>query len=139
MGRTLYDENLRVPLIMVLPAKLPPGTRIESQVRTIDIMPTILSILGIPLQHEVQGRDLTPLVTGARDFALDALAESVYEVEFNSTRSLRSEGFKIITDVGAESCAWTRTPLWCARWSVSNWWRPTPSAELYTSKRMPGS
>jgi arylsulfatase len=43
----LYDELLRVPLIMRLPARLPAGQVVTSQVRLLDLVPTVLDLLNI--------------------------------------------------------------------------------------------
>ena len=45
-GETLYEEMVKVPLIIYLPGKKS-GKRISSQVSIIDIMPTILGKIGI--------------------------------------------------------------------------------------------
>lgn len=42
-----YDEEMRVPLILSFPPHLPTGRRVKGVVRTVDIMPTILEILGV--------------------------------------------------------------------------------------------
>ena len=44
--RTLFDEVLKVPLLLRLPNQVPAGLRVSSQVRHIDLMPTILSLLA---------------------------------------------------------------------------------------------
>jgi arylsulfatase A-like enzyme len=153
MGYTLYDENLRVPLIMVLPAKLPRNRRIESQVRTVDIMPTILGILEIPLQHEVQGHDLNPVIARSGELDLDALSEAVFRAgpgtpryEFNLIKSLRTERFKIIDKGESGVCTWWRSPWRCIRrlregasqagltmgaFIAATWSQPTVGGELY--------
>lgn len=46
-GRTLFDEVIRVPLVMKLPGRIEPGTRITAQVRQQDMMPTILGLAGV--------------------------------------------------------------------------------------------
>jgi arylsulfatase len=58
----LYDEILRVPLIIHLPAY--PGQRvIETQVRTLDIMPTLLELSGVREPEGLLGASLSPLWT----------------------------------------------------------------------------
>ncbi len=59
---TLFDEQLLVPLVLRLPGVLPPGLRVPGQVRTIDIMPTILDIVGIPTDALMLGRSVMPLL-----------------------------------------------------------------------------
>ena len=46
-GATLYDEIVNVPLILSAPGRLDPGVVI-SQVRSVDLMPTLLELAGLP-------------------------------------------------------------------------------------------
>ncbi len=57
-GTTLYDEQLHVPLIVKLPRGDRAGTRIGHWVESIDLMPTLLSYLGLPIPAEIQGGSL---------------------------------------------------------------------------------
>ncbi|MFH1313731.1 MAG: sulfatase [Candidatus Eisenbacteria bacterium] len=63
-GHTLFGEVIRVPLIFSLPDRLPEGMRVSRQVRLIDVMPTILSLLGISTDAHLEGIDLMPALTG---------------------------------------------------------------------------
>ena len=56
-GRTQYQEVLRVPLIVAGPG-LPSGTRIEMPVSLIDVMPTLLELLGVEPQDGLDGVSL---------------------------------------------------------------------------------
>lgn len=56
-GIFLYDATMRVPLIMRYPG-LPTGTICSQQVSTLDIMPSILEIVNIPLPPGLQGISL---------------------------------------------------------------------------------
>jgi len=58
----LYDEFIRVPLIMKLPKNLKEGKRIQNQVQLIDVAPTILHITGINKIDSMQGESLLPLI-----------------------------------------------------------------------------
>jgi arylsulfatase A-like enzyme len=51
-GDTLYDEQIRIPLIVRLPGGQLAGKTVEPQVRGIDLAPTLLAQLGlaVPLQ-----------------------------------------------------------------------------------------
>jgi arylsulfatase A-like enzyme len=63
-GRTLYNELIKVPLIIKLPASRNKGTRIPSVVRLIDIMPTVLETAGIPYDG-IDGKSLLgPIARG---------------------------------------------------------------------------
>jgi arylsulfatase A-like enzyme len=58
----LYREILHVPLIFTYPGKIPEGMTVENQVRSIDIMPTVLSMLDIDIPATCRGRDLTSVI-----------------------------------------------------------------------------
>ncbi len=62
-GAYLYDPTVRVPLIAYAPFAFQGGRAVESQARTIDIMPTILDLAGLPIPKGLQG---TSLVSRAR-------------------------------------------------------------------------
>jgi arylsulfatase A-like enzyme len=55
-GATLYDEVVRVPLILSAPSGLEPAT-VGEQVRTVDLMPTLLELAGLPAR-ETDGESL---------------------------------------------------------------------------------
>ena len=63
-GYTLYEEQLAVPLVMHCPARLP-AARVGSQVRLIDVVPTVLDVTGIGASAvATQGRSLARLARG---------------------------------------------------------------------------
>ena len=64
-GIFCYEESLRVPLILYAPALLD-AREIEAPVNLIDIMPTVLSLLGWDTPKQVQGRNLLPMIRGRR-------------------------------------------------------------------------
>jgi glucan phosphoethanolaminetransferase (alkaline phosphatase superfamily) len=64
-GTTVYEEQVRVPLIISAPGALRPR-RIREPVQTIDLTPTLLAALDIPGQPRLRGRNLGPLMTGSR-------------------------------------------------------------------------
>ena len=81
-GIFLYEETLRVPFILHNPAVFPRSQVIESQVRLIDIAPTILEITG--LQNEakgMKGQSLIARLRGKNLKAPDSLVETFYPRE----------------------------------------------------------
>ncbi len=60
-----YDECLRVPLLIKLPAARHGGTRVAQQVELIDVLPTLLELLDLPAPAGGEGRSLVPLFSGA--------------------------------------------------------------------------
>ncbi len=61
---TLYDEIVNVPFLVFFPREFPDGRFIETQVRGIDVMPTVLDLLGIPVPSFLEGRSLVPVIRG---------------------------------------------------------------------------
>lgn len=60
----IYDSTMHVPLIIALPQRLFAPRVVEQQVGLIDVMPTVLDVLGIPCGGSVQGRSLLALAAG---------------------------------------------------------------------------
>lgn len=69
-GVYLYDDTVRTFAYFSWPGRVPAGTVVDSQVRTVDIAPTILDLLRIkpdPNARAMDGRSLLPLLGGRRD------------------------------------------------------------------------
>ena len=60
----LYDENLKVPLVIRDPNRRRAGHRISEQVRSIDVLPTLLDLTGIEPPPGIDGVSLVPLMEG---------------------------------------------------------------------------
>jgi arylsulfatase A-like enzyme len=57
-GVFLYDETIRVPLVIKLPHGSAVGKRVENRVELVDVLPTLLQVAGIEVPAEVQGDSL---------------------------------------------------------------------------------
>lgn len=62
-GTTVYEEQLRVPLIVNAPDLFEPRV-VREPVQTIDLLPTVLAALDVPRPPRIRGRDLGGLLTG---------------------------------------------------------------------------
>ncbi len=60
----LFDDNLLVPLVIALSDRTHAGRSVEQQVRSIDILPTILEDLRLSVPGNIDGRSLLPLLRG---------------------------------------------------------------------------
>jgi arylsulfatase A-like enzyme len=65
-GRSVFDEVVHVPLIVKFPGGRHRNQRVGQQVRTLDILPTILAEMGlsVPAAPEIEGQPLQPLLDG---------------------------------------------------------------------------
>lgn len=95
---TLYEESVRVPLIVSWPGRAVPG-RVDQLVGLIDVMPTVLDLMGLPAPDGVQGRSVAGLVRGepnasGREFVFSEYLE-------NEEAMIRSDRYKLIVGTGA--------------------------------------
>ena len=63
-GQSVYGELTQVPLILWGPGRIPAGRQIGDTVQTIDLMPTVLELSGLPAPDNLQGQSLLPLLVG---------------------------------------------------------------------------
>jgi choline-sulfatase len=97
-GIFLYDSTLHVPLIFKLPAGRSSGTVVQSQVRTVDLLPTVLDVLSLRSTIQFDGQSLKPALLQSADGEPPAIGQTDYPLRFGwaPLRSLRLEGFKLI-------------------------------------------
>src|SRR6266568_1462836 len=95
-GIFLYDTTTHVPLIIKLPGTA--AKVVDAQVRTIDILPTVLDLLHVKLPDELDGKSLKPYITGAENSDRTAIGQTDYPLRFgwSPLRSVRADGFKFI-------------------------------------------
>ncbi|HXX21571.1 MAG TPA: sulfatase-like hydrolase/transferase [Terriglobia bacterium] len=97
-GFFIYNSTLHVAFIAKVPGDAP--RVVNDEVSLVDVMPTVLQGLGIPIPAGVQGRSLLSLVAGrAGESASNLYAESyppLLHFGWNSLRSLQSRGWKYI-------------------------------------------
>jgi arylsulfatase A-like enzyme len=63
---SVYDEFVRVPLVLRLPGRVPAGRRVAAQVRNLDVLPTLLDLARIPPPPGARGTSLLPLLRGEK-------------------------------------------------------------------------
>ncbi|MCE9593201.1 MAG: sulfatase [Planctomycetes bacterium] len=114
--KTLFDEVVKVPMVMRWPGHLDANRVVDEQVRLIDLLPTLAGTTGAKVPTYVQGRDLFPLVDDGSVPTAPALLELHV---MNPCRALRTDTFKaFISDQGRtiagcklDSDPGERTPL----------------------------
>ncbi|MDP9268187.1 MAG: sulfatase-like hydrolase/transferase [Acidobacteriota bacterium] len=97
-GIFLYDSTLHVPLIVKLSRHESSGAVIAAQVRTIDIVPTLVDVLQLPVTSQFEGATLRPFWSAHGAVDRVALGETDYPLRFGwaPLRSVRSGAFKYI-------------------------------------------
>jgi len=89
-GSTLFDEQVRVPLLLRVPGLAP--ARFAAPVESIDVAPTLLGAVGAPVPASMRGRDLRALATGK------ASAGPVFSAVLTKRMAL-SWPYKLIADL----------------------------------------
>src|SRR5207245_6448096 len=77
-GIFLYDSTTHVPLIMKLPGRSNAATALDAQMRTTDIIPTVLDLLHASAPLKLDGDSLTPSFGGAESASRTAPGETAY-------------------------------------------------------------
>jgi arylsulfatase A-like enzyme/Tfp pilus assembly protein PilF len=100
-GFFIYDSSMHVPFLLQAPYRqVRAGLRIPAQVRSVDLMPTILDLVGIEPPATIQGSSLVPLIEGeSEDLGLLAYSESFYprhHYGWSELKSVRNGRFTFI-------------------------------------------
>lgn len=90
-SHTLFDELLRVPLIIKLPGGARGGTRVEGMVRLIDVLPTVLEILRLPAPPGIEGISLSTAMASGRSAGLISISTLGHDLQ----RSIRTDRWKL--------------------------------------------
>jgi len=79
-GVFLYDEAIRIPLIVKMPRSAGRGRRIAQPVQHIDLVPTMVDLVGAPRPGNLRGRSLKPILADQRDKVAEQgiYAEALY-------------------------------------------------------------
>ena len=108
-GDNLYDVSLRVPLIFRWPGKVKNGASLSCLVSNQDITPTLLGLLGIPDEHERQGRDLSGVLVGSEPCAGQSVLATTMPADNSDSQlvdhALRTHRYKrVVSAKGEVSC-----------------------------------
>lgn len=90
---TCYEKGIRIPMLIKWPGKIDPESKTAARVQTIDLLPTILEMAGVPLpeDYEIDGESLMPVIEDNElPFKKYIFAESGF------TRSVSDGQFKYI-------------------------------------------
>jgi arylsulfatase A-like enzyme len=57
---SIYGSSMRIPLVLSLPGSLPGNVRTDQPASLVDVGPTVLGLLGLPIPRVLQGENLLP-------------------------------------------------------------------------------
>ena len=98
----LYDEQIRVPLLVRWPGQVPKGRRVATPVELADVAPTVLELAGIESDAPRDGRSLADAIRGGPEppehpiFGIRRLVEDKTGWDQGVKLSVRNQGWKYI-------------------------------------------
>ena len=97
----MYDDAIRVPLLISWPGVVEPGTTITHVVSNLDLLPTILEIAGVgtPSNLQIRGKSLVPLLRNQHAATWDDTLFGQYDMHHYQTarmRMIRTPEWKLV-------------------------------------------
>ena len=92
-GLDLHDEALLVPLVLRAPGRIAPGGELDGQSGLVDLVPTLLELLGAPVPDDLHGRSLASSLSGNAPWVDRALVSTTVG---GHVRSVRTSAWKYI-------------------------------------------
>ena len=140
-GHTLYEELIHVVCILHWPGKIGPGTVFPQQVSHVDIMPSLLDAMGLPIPRQCRGESFMPcLASPDKPFPRKEcfLETEIRNVQLKAIRSAggtigwdlktgQKRGFNLredpaeIAGVDCAATAWCQDPAT----RLDAWWQAT--------------
>ncbi|MFP6629524.1 MAG: sulfatase/phosphatase domain-containing protein, partial [Myxococcota bacterium] len=116
--QSVYEELLRVPLMIRFPSARFAGTRVEESVSLVDLIPTLADVLEQPnLAVGARGRSLLPLIEGR---------DEPEEIRITSMRDNRKKFYRPAHEARGNLNIVARKGTWKSIWNVN-----TGTVELY--------
>ena len=94
--RTLYEEVLRIPLIVRWPKGIPGGHTVDLPVSLVDLAPTVYELLGLDPPPGLEGQSLAPLLLGGQRAATPIYAHLTTRKRPNNWAMVRAGSQKYI-------------------------------------------
>lgn len=128
-----FESSVRIPFFITWPNKIA-AARYNHLVETVDLVPTLLDLVGVPVPVNVQGRSLAPLMTGSGYTPREAVfSENIIpEVITGGTLDMPYTPGKGVAGIRHPDCKMVRTRDW-----KFNYY-PGHGGELYDLANDPG-
>jgi N-acetylglucosamine-6-sulfatase len=102
--RQMYEESIRIPLLMYAPGLVTSGKKYSEMVLNVDFAPTILELAGMKKPKDMDGASFLPLLKGGNaDWRKSFIYEYYWERSFPHTPTMfgiRTDKFKHMTYYG---------------------------------------
>ena len=97
---------MRVPCLMRWPGRIPAGKTCSELASTIDVLPTLAGLAGaaVPKDRTIDGRDIWPLMSGAR--GAKSPHEAFYFYQMDQLQAVRSGKWKLFVPMKSKKRNW---------------------------------
>ncbi|MBZ0297288.1 MAG: sulfatase, partial [Anaerolineae bacterium] len=101
---TLYDPGIEAALLMRWPqGGVSGGKRLTPIVSHVDVVPTVLEALELPLPDNLHGHSLWPLLQGSETPPNEAVfVEKTFHTAYEPMRGIRTKRYKLIVNLDAD-------------------------------------
>lgn len=97
----LYDQTVRIPLVIRLPDQVDQAGVVEELVQITDVAPTVLDYLSVSSSFEADGKSLKPLIEGGVDWGREAVVAE--EAHTQRRKMIRTAGWKYIWSIDGDT------------------------------------
>ncbi|MCD6301958.1 MAG: sulfatase [Anaerolineae bacterium] len=114
----LYDPGIAVALMLRLPSRAGwhGGRQVESMISNVDVLPTLLDLLGLPIPSRVQGVSFRPLLDGKGNAPRDVcFGELTYHDYYDPKRCIRTDRYKLIANFSSAPAFMDASQTWRPR------------------------
>jgi arylsulfatase A-like enzyme len=98
--RLAYEESIRIPMLVVYPGKIQPGSTVTQMITNADFAPTVLSYAGIDVPSQMQGASMKPLFEDAEPRWRDVVFYEYWKDLVHAIPTMtavRTDRYKLIT------------------------------------------
>ncbi|AIY02245.1 N-sulfoglucosamine sulfohydrolase SGSH [Arthrobacter sp. PAMC 25486] len=130
---TLYDSGLGVALMMRVPGRDRwTSRRIPDLVSHVDVLPTLLELVGLGVDDDIQGESLVPMVEASEAGRNHVFGQFSYHTYYDPKRAVRSTTHKLIVNFSNAPSVMDPTQSWMHRSAPVQLRGPTvPTSEAF--------
>lgn len=126
--RWLYDSGICVPLIVRWPGHIAMGAESDQLVSTIDLAPTVLSLIGLPVPAHMQGQPFVGPKSKPREFVY--AARDRHDESYDMVRAVRDGKYKYIRNYHPEKPYFDWVPYGHQHAILQEMWRLHAAGKL---------
>ena len=96
---TLYDPGIKTTFIMSLPSLdiLNSGRVVDSKISNIDLLPSVLDLIGADIPYNIEGKSFLPILKGEKEsIRSDIFIEKSHHDIYDPMRGIRTGKYKYI-------------------------------------------